>query len=101
MLARTRSGFVARISSVLAVQLSWRIWGLCAASSGRASRQYLVHAQRASSFFRAAREMVIEGWREAIRIGFEYCIRGGGGIPQPRQKACKVFEGETLGVDFV
>src|SRR6266851_10244489 len=95
----TRSGFVARISSVLAVQLSWRMWGFCAASSGRASRQYFVQAQSASSVFRAARVMVIEGWREAIRIGFEYCILCGRWTP-PLSKVCKVFEGDTLGLDF-
>src|SRR5260370_41733386 len=100
MLARIRSGFVARISSVLAVQLSWRMWGFCAASSGRASRQYFVQAQSASSFFRATRVMVMEGWREAIRIGFEYCILGGSGGSLPPSKVCKVFGGWPLGLDF-
>src|SRR6266550_8528479 len=100
MLARTRSGFVARISSVLAVQLSWRIWGFCAARSERASRQYFVQAQSASSFLRAARVMVTEGWREAIRIEFEYCILCGLGCPHPCQKVCRVLEGGALGLDF-
>jgi hypothetical protein len=51
-----------------------------------------VHAQRASSFFRAARVMVMEGWREAIRIGFEYFILCGVGYPHPCQKFVKSSE---------
>ena len=41
----------------------------------------------------------MEGWREAMRIGFEYAS-GGGEVPPPLSKVCKVFEGETLGLDF-
>jgi hypothetical protein len=60
-----------------------------------------VQAQSASSLFRAARVMVMEGWRLAIRIGFEYCILRRGGYTHPRRKVRKVFEGDTLGLDFV
>src|SRR5882757_2522564 len=95
-----RSGWVARISSVLAVQLSWRMWGFCVASSGRASRQYFVQAQRASSFLRAARVMVMEGWREAIRIDFKYCTLAGVGTPHHPSNVCKVFGAWGLRVDF-
>ena len=38
------------------------------ASSGRASRQYLVWAQRVSRRSRAERVWVMEGWRETMRI---------------------------------
>jgi len=44
--------------------------------------------------------MVIEGWREAIRIQFEYCIPRDDGVPPPPSKVGKVLGGETLGVDF-
>ena len=96
----TKSGWVARISSVLAVQLSWRMSGFCAASSGRASRQYFVQARSASILLRAARVIVMEGWREVIRMRFEYGILLGTRAPPTRQKVRKVFEGETLGVDL-
>jgi hypothetical protein len=42
----------------------------------------------------------MEGWREAMRIGFEYCILRAVGIPPLLSKVCKVFEGDTLGLDF-
>jgi hypothetical protein len=42
----------------------------------------------------------MEGWREAIRIGFEYGILRAVGVPLPLSKACKVFEGESLRLDF-
>ena len=59
-----------------------------------------MQAQRASSFLRAARVMVMEGWREAIRIGFEYYTLGVGGYPPLLSKVCKVSDPETLSLDF-
>src|SRR5882757_2054269 len=64
----TRSGWVARISSVLAVHESCKICRWRVARDGRASMQYLVQAQRWSSLSSAARVRVIEGCREAMRI---------------------------------
>src|ERR1700744_1755977 len=87
MLAMTRSGFAARISAVFAVQLSWRMGRLRVANSGRASRQYFVQAQSASRRLRSARVIVIEGWREAIRMEFQYCRLGCGGTPLPPSKS--------------
>src|SRR5271154_911352 len=96
----TRSGLVARISAVLAVQLSWRMWGFWAPSSGRASRQYFVQAERWSSLLRAAMVKVIEGWRLAMRIRFRVSHLASSEVPPPSSKVCKVFEGDTLGLDF-
>src|ERR1700722_16571139 len=73
-LASTRSGLVARISSVLAVQLSGRMGMSRSASSGTASTQYFVQAQRASRRLRLLRINVIEGCSEAMRMRFEYRI---------------------------
>src|ERR1700679_3067459 len=47
---------------------------LRAASSGRASRQYFVMAQRVSRRLSAARVNEIEGWSEAMRMCLEYWI---------------------------
>ena len=80
----TKSGSAARISSVFAVQLSWRIGRLRVASSGRASRQYFVQAQRASRRLRAARVTVMEGCREAMRMGV---IVSSEGTPSPVKNA--------------
>src|SRR5258708_37768830 len=94
MLAMTRSGWVARSSSVLAVQLSCRMWGFLAARSGRASRQYFVQAQRRSRRLRAERVTVMEGWREATRMRLEYRILErtscqGDVPPSPGEKCAK------------
>ena len=70
------------------------------ANSGRASRQYLVQAQRVSRRFRAARVMVMEGWREAIRMRLEYRILAGTDLsgrcpPSPHEK-CAKYSNERL-----
>src|SRR5579871_1504787 len=64
----TRSGVAATISSVSAVQESWRTFRLRVARHGRASMQYLVQAQRWSSLSSASRVTVMDGWSEAMRI---------------------------------
>ena len=66
----TRSGATVVISSVVVVQESWRMGRLRVASSGRASRQYFVWAQRVSSALSEARVRVMEGWRLAMRRVF-------------------------------
>jgi len=65
---------------------------LRAAREGRASRQYLVWAQRVSRRLRAARVRVIEGWRltmrrvvEAIQVSVE-----GFAIPRGLATVCQV-----------
>ena len=47
-------------------------------SSGRASRQYFVMAQRWSSLLRAAWVRVMDGWREAMRMGRWSSLSGDG-----------------------
>lgn len=76
---------------MLAVQLSWRMWGFCATSSGRASRQYFVQAQSEPRRLRAARVIVMEGWRETMRMDSEYRILRDVEYPPTPSICVKVF----------
>ena len=63
---------VSRLPGASKDQLSWRTGRLRASSSGRDSRQYFVIAQRVSRRPRDWRVMVMEGWREAMRMRLMY-----------------------------